>query len=80
MDTYYAAVGSGNSWTGATLHIERDCTDEHLTPLSADAIDVEACEFCPDCAGGGGEPTGTCDVVKGDGDVCGRDRPCPYHD
>jgi len=22
----------------------------------------------------------TCDVVKSDGDVCGRDRPCPYHD
>jgi hypothetical protein len=23
---------------------------------------------------------GTCDVVKSDGDVCGRERPCPYHD
>jgi len=22
----------------------------------------------------------TCDVVKDDGDVCGRDRPCQYHD
>ena len=22
----------------------------------------------------------TCDVVKSDGDVCGRERPCPYHD
>jgi len=22
----------------------------------------------------------TCDVVKSDGEVCGRDRPCPYHD
>jgi len=22
----------------------------------------------------------TCDVVKQDGDVCGRDRPCQYHD
>lgn len=21
----------------------------------------------------------TCDVVKNDGDVCGRELPCPYH-
>lgn len=21
----------------------------------------------------------TCDAVKSDGDVCGRDLPCPYH-
>lgn len=24
--------------------------------------------------------TETCDVVKSDGDVCGRELPCPYHD
>jgi len=24
--------------------------------------------------------TETCDVVKSDDEVCGRDRPCPYHD
>jgi hypothetical protein len=23
---------------------------------------------------------GTCEVVKSDGEVCGRDLPCPYHD
>jgi len=22
----------------------------------------------------------TCDTVKSDGEVCGRERPCPYHD
>jgi hypothetical protein len=22
---------------------------------------------------------GTCDAVKSDGEVCGRDLPCPYH-
>lgn len=26
-----------------------------------------------------GDDTETCDVVKQDGDVCGRDLPCPYH-
>lgn len=25
------------------------------------------------------ESPGTCDVVKADGEVCGRDLPCPYH-
>jgi hypothetical protein len=22
----------------------------------------------------------TCETVKSDGEVCGRERPCPYHD
>jgi hypothetical protein len=26
------------------------------------------------------EELGTCDVVKQDGEVCGRETPCPYHD
>ena len=25
-------------------------------------------------------PTESCDAVKQDGEVCGRERPCPYHD
>ena len=25
------------------------------------------------------EAAGTCDTVKNDGDVCGRDLPCSYH-
>jgi len=84
---YYAALESGDSWTGATLHTDRDCTDEHLTPLRADAIDADECELCPDCAGNGSDSGGggddepaTCDVVKNDDEVCGRERPCPYHD
>ena len=24
--------------------------------------------------------SGECEVVKSDGDVCGRERPCSYHD
>lgn len=24
--------------------------------------------------------SGVCEVVKTDGDVCGRTKPCPYHD
>jgi hypothetical protein len=25
------------------------------------------------------DSTDTCEVMKSDGDVCGRDLPCPYH-
>lgn len=27
----------------------------------------------------GGDDPGTCDVTKADGEVCGRELPCPYH-
>lgn len=27
----------------------------------------------------GGDESGTCTEVKTDGEVCGRDLPCPYH-
>lgn len=27
-----------------------------------------------------GDSAETCDAVKSDGEVCGRDLPCPYHD
>lgn len=27
-----------------------------------------------------GDSSDTCEVVKNDGDVCGRERPCSYHD
>jgi hypothetical protein len=26
-----------------------------------------------------GDESDTCDAVKNDGDVCGRELPCPYH-
>jgi len=75
---YYAALESGDSWIGATLHTKRDCTDEHLTPLSGDVIDTDETTWCGEC--GPHEDVGTCDEVKSDGEVCGRDLPCPYHD
>jgi|APHM01.1.fsa_nt_gi hypothetical protein len=28
----------------------------------------------------GWSPTDTCEAVKDDGEVCGRERPCRYHD
>jgi hypothetical protein len=35
-----------------------------------------AADAVRDALGGGG---GTCQVEKADGEVCGRDLPCPYH-
>lgn len=29
---------------------------------------------------GGGEGVATCTAEKTDGEICGRERPCPYHD
>jgi len=39
----------------------------------ADAHDCDVADLRVDTAD-------TCDTVKSDGEVCGRDRPCPYHD
>lgn len=33
-----------------------------------------------DSAQSDGDDSGTCTAVKSDGEVCGRELPCPYHD
>lgn len=44
--------------------------EESVADVLADAYDVDAADLL----------TGqTCDAVKSDGEVCGRDLPCPYH-
>ena len=45
--------------------------DRHVRTL-ADAYDLSPADLRDDTAE-------TCDTVKADGDVCGRDLPCPYH-
>jgi len=50
--------------------IEQDLVEVRDTPDETDETD-ETNES--------GEPE-TCQVVKSDGEVCGRDRPCRYHD
>jgi len=52
--------------TGGTFH----ATEADVRPL-ADAYDVALSDL---------RVADTCDEVKADGEVCGRDRPCPYHD
>lgn len=44
--------------------------------MDVSAVLVEdAAQEAPDDA-----ESDTCETVKQDGDVCGRERPCPYHD
>jgi len=90
--TYYLSGESGDSYLGATIHHDEECDDleaapGHTRPVGEASIDaheaeVEFCEACEPVGNGSadGGDAGTCDVVKNDGEVCGRDRPCPYHD
>jgi hypothetical protein len=59
-----------------TYHDRRRCRRLHNTGgriRRVEAGDREACENCVD-------GPDTCQVVKNDGEVCGRDRPCRFHD
>lgn len=49
---------------------------ECLQPFDLDA--KPGADADPD--GSEGEGADTCEETKNDGEVCGRDRPCQYHD
>jgi hypothetical protein len=66
------------STTGERYHDRRRCRRLHATGGRIRAVDAGDREPCPHCVDDT-EPD-TCEVVKTDGEVCGRDRPCPYHD
>lgn len=63
--------------SGATYAVDRSespatvdlPTDRHVREL-ANAYDLDASDLTL---------SQTCDVVKADGEVCGRETPCPYH-
>lgn len=55
------------------LHVREDDDGRYVGPPSDYADEVA------DALGVGDEPE-TCTVEKADGDVCGRELPCPYHD
>ena len=63
--------------TGDTYHGRRTCRRLHNTGGRIRRVetpaDRDACDHCVD-------GPATCEVVKSDGEVCGRERPCPYHD
>lgn len=81
-DQYYYSGRSGESFVGATVHADRECStlSESPTPrpVAASSIEKSDVTMCPECTTVG-DPV-SCQVVKQDGEVCGRERPCPYHD
>jgi hypothetical protein len=62
---------------GRSYDVARD-DDTATVDLPTDA-DVRALASAYDLAADALRVAETCDVVKADGDVCGRDLPCPYH-
>jgi len=72
---YFAADGDGSVTADRTYYADRDHPD------LAESMDVRGTYNPPDEAErvGGETETKTCETVKGDGDVCGRELPCPYH-
>jgi len=73
---YFSADGDGRVTEDRTYYGDRDHDD-----LDG-CLDVRGTYNPPGDAElvGGESDAETCDVVKADGDVCGRDKPCPYHD
>lgn len=79
MPPYYYAVRETDSYSDVTLHADRNCPDGPVR-AAPDSVDGERCPDCTDAEAEPGEPD-TCQVELSTGDgVCGRDRPCPYHD
>lgn len=89
---YFVALANGRSWLDETIHTAADCAElpeEGVRPVGEASVEnhaeeVEWCVACDpfgdDSAGGSPDSDGdTCQVVKNDGDVCGRELPCGYH-
>jgi len=90
----YYHGSSGDSFADATLHDTDRCDrlEEPSRPLADSSVEaLEDPDLCPECHGdaaadaedgdgGDSEGSDTCMVEKSDGELCGRDRPCPYHD
>ena len=53
-------------------HESEDCFGDRRGRAINRDIDLPACPECTD-------ESATCDVVKSDGEVCGRELPCQYH-
>ena len=51
-----------------------DCPDDVERSVAARLARVSGCDIDALL------DAGTCEVIKADGDVCGREKPCRYHD
>lgn len=78
-DQYYYSGRSGESFVGERVHVTRECPElptlPEPRPIEGDVINRASVERCPECF-----DLNSCDVTMSNGETCGRDRPCPYHD
>lgn len=92
MPPLYYSVRETDSYADATLHADRDCFDGPARAAPS-ALEGDRCPECTDADAESDEPEDdgdevvehdTCQEVltSGDreGEVCGRDRPCRFHD
>lgn len=73
------AVPSAYTYGSSSYPIDSDGTIECPAELAEEIAAALADHYGADADGLLGGGGGTCDVVKSDGDVCGRERPCQYH-
>jgi hypothetical protein len=74
MPAYYSGR-DGDAFADATLHTDAECCPDPTRPIADSSVEsLDSVAWCDDCG-----PTETCEVVKNDGEVCGRELPCPYH-
>jgi len=72
----------GGPFADATVHRSKDCPElETPHPLADSTVEDIDADQCSECMGSElSEESETCEVVKSDGEVCGRERPCHYHE
>lgn len=61
---------------GGGVRCERGETVATTPDHAASLVDTHGFER----VSAGGEGAAACTVEKSDGEICGRERPCPYHD
>lgn len=76
MPPRYYAVRETTDYSDVTIHADRNCPDGP-TRAAPGSVDGEPCPECMDNESD--EEPETCQVVKADGEVCGREKPCRYH-
>lgn len=79
----------GGPFDSATIHRDKNCSElEDAHPLADSTVESIDADRCPECMDAEAqseseskesEESETCEVVKSDGEVCGRDLPCGYH-
>lgn len=76
MPPLYYAVRETEHYADVTLHADRACPDGPVR-AAPDSVDGE---HCPECTDAGENEPETCVVELSAGGICGREKPCPYHD